>query len=245
MSSALSSSLSAPEIPLFQLNGRDVQFDPSGALWLPEEKTLVFSDLHFEKGSSYGRKGLFLPPYDTRSTLRRVAEVIGQYQPQTVISLGDTFHDTAAEGRMDEEDASALEALTSRADWVWILGNHDPVPPARFAGEAREMLVLGGLHMTHEPGEHASWNIAGHMHPCARVSRTGRSVRRRCFVTDGERLILPSFGAYTGGLNILDTAYKPFFPSGFSVFMLGRESVWQVPRRALKPDNGTSMIYRK
>ena len=225
--------------------GVEVVFDCTGALWLPEESILVFSDLHFEKGSSYGSKGLFLPPYDTRRTLATVAEVISRYQPQTVISLGDAFHDRQAEARMDKADAAMLEELTRAFSWVWILGNHDPVPPARFRGRACEQITLSGLVFTHEPHtDGRPWHVAGHLHPCARVSRSGRSVRRRCFVTNGERLILPAFGANTGGLNVLDAAYQPVFPEKFDAFLLGQDQVWQVPRRELRPDGVTS-TYRQ
>jgi hypothetical protein len=218
------------------LGGVEVQFDLSGALWVPAHKLLVFSDLHFEKGTSYGRKGVFLPPYDTRATLKAVNEVMARYQPETVISLGDAFHDLEAETRMDEEDARTLELMTSKVDWMWVLGNHDPRPPARFKGTSCEEIDMAGLFFSHEPCAQSRWQVVGHMHPAAKVRAQGRSVRRRCFMTDGERLIMPSFGAYTGGLNILDRAYQPFFPNGFSVFMLGRDQVWQVPRKALCAD---------
>ncbi len=219
-----------------QINETPVQFDPSGALWLPREQILVFSDLHFEKGSSYGRKGLFLPPYDTRRTLKTMTDVISRWQPATVISLGDAFHDTQAEARMDAADMTQLQALTEQADWIWVLGNHDPAPPKYLQGKSCAETVLDGLHFSHEPCAHGTWQIAGHMHPAAKVSRDGRVIRRRCFMSDGARLILPSLGAYTGGLNVLDEAYKPFFGDGYSAFLLGQTRVWQVRTDELKPD---------
>lgn len=222
--------------------GVTVRFDWSGALFLPESGTLVFSDLHFEKGTSYGRRGIFLPPYDTRRTLSMMAEAIGRFRPLTVISLGDAFHDRSAEARMNEKDALTLEGLMQGRRWVWILGNHDPEPPARFAGEVYEETETGGLLFGHEPCASGAWQVAGHMHPAAKVNHGGRSVRRRCFMTDGERLILPSFGAYTGGLNVLDAAYRPFFASGFDVHLLGQGRTFQVPRRSLKPDSQTAVF---
>ena len=220
----------------FNLGGQPVVFDPAGALWLPEGRILVFSDLHFEKGSSYGRKGLFLPPYDTRRTLSTMIDVIRRWQPRCVISLGDAFHDRGAEARMSEEDRDLLRGLTKQHDWIWILGNHDPEPPKYLAGQACEEITLGGLLFTHEPCASGNWHVAGHLHPAAKVRRGGRSVRRRCFMTDGERLIMPAFGAYTGGLNVCDPAYKPYFASGFSALMLGAEQVWQVASSELRPD---------
>lgn len=220
-----------------------IVLDCSGALWLPQAQTLVFSDLHFEKGSSFGRKGLFLPPYDTRRTLKDMARVIAQFQPQTIISLGDAFHDLDAEHRMNEADAKMLESFTQSHHWIWILGNHDPKPPKRFGGEAAEEFVIGGLQFSHEPETDTPWQVVGHMHPAAKVNRTGRHIRRRCFLTDGEKMIMPSFGAYTGGLNILDKAYDPYFSQKPDVWMLGEKRVFNVPRNALLKD-GTNMSYK-
>ncbi|MCI5043942.1 MAG: ligase-associated DNA damage response endonuclease PdeM [Aquisalinus sp.] len=218
------------------LAGQAVVFDPSGALWLPVGETLVFSDLHFEKGSSYGRKGLFLPPYDTRRTLTTMIEVINHWQPRRIISLGDAFHDGGAEARMSEQDRDLLRQLTEWHEWIWILGNHDPAPPRYLDGKACEEIELGNLLFCHEPCESGKWHVSGHLHPAAKVRRAGRSVRRPCFMTDGERLIMPAFGAYTGGLNVCDPAYKPYFKNGFSVWMLGTEQVWQVASSELRPD---------
>ncbi len=224
------------------LGGVPVTLDCSGALWLEQARTLVFSDLHFEKGSSYGARGLFLPPFDTRQTLKNMASVIAQFQPQRIISLGDAFHDGEAEGRMAQEDAAQLEELTTAHEWVWILGNHDPEPPARFGGQAVDRVEIGGLGFSHAPEAEGAWQVVGHMHPAAKVAKTGRTVRRRCFVTDGTRIILPSFGAYTGGLNVLDDAYRPFFAIKPDVWMLGKTRVYQVPRAALRRD-GINRVY--
>ena len=180
--------------PSFWVNGAEVAPDPSGALFWPAESTLVVSDLHFEKGSSFAARGVFLPPYDTRATLALVAKLCARYQPRRVISLGDAFHDPMAERRMHRDDVSRLEELTRAHEWVWITGNHDPHPPARFRGRVCETLRLGALTFRHEPENTAkAGEVAGHLHPCARVKGAGRSVRRKCFVTDGRRLINPPY----------------------------------------------------
>ena len=218
-----------------ELAGRPVLLDCSGAMWMPEDELLVVSDLHFEKGSHFAAKGIPLPPYDTRATLDALERLMRLCRPKRVLSLGDAFHDTDAEARMDEEDARRLERLCCAADWTWILGNHDPHPPARFGGHATEADVLAGLAFVHEPGDTDDWQVAGHLHPCAVAAKGGRGVRRPCFVTDGERMILPAFGAYTGGLNVLDEAFAPHFDE-FAVFMLGDARVFQVPVSSLRPD---------
>ena len=199
---------------------------PSGALYWPAHKALIVADLHFEKGSSFARRGVMLPPYDTRTTLRRLKVLCRDLKPAMVISLGDAFHDRGSEGRMDEDDASLLQSLIDQQDWLWILGNHDPAPPMRFGGSVEKSLRLGGLFLTHEPelgcepGE-----LAGHLHPCAKVKAGNKALRRRCFVTDGNRMVLPAFGAYTGGLNILDEAFAPLFNDPVA-WVMGEEGVY-------------------
>ncbi|MEM9810137.1 MAG: ligase-associated DNA damage response endonuclease PdeM [Pseudomonadota bacterium] len=210
--------------------------DCSGAMWLPEDKVLVVSDLHFEKGSHFARKGQFLPPYDTRATLDALERLMRLCRPRMVISLGDAFHDREAEARMSAEDAARLELFTRSADWLWVLGNHDPEPPKRFRGLAKDIVRVAGLVFSHEPGDHPGWQVAGHLHPCAVAQKDGHGVRRPAFVTDGERLVMPAFGAFTGGLNVLDAAFAPAFPQGFRTFLCGQGRVYEVPRRSLRSD---------
>lgn len=220
------------------LAGVRVLADVDGALVLPDSQTLVVSDLHFEKGSSYAATGQLLPPYDSRTTLRRLGALIAHYTPRQVIALGDSFHDLAAEARMDAHDRAALQALVGRVeDWVWIEGNHDPHPPAHLGGRVRHTLEMQGLRFRHEPleGDHPG-EIAGHLHPCAKVSGQGRSVRRRCFALGPDRLILPAFGAYTGGLNVCDAAFGVVFGQRPDVVILGRDKLYPVSARRLLPD---------
>jgi DNA ligase-associated metallophosphoesterase len=218
------------------LAGREIVLDCSGAMWLPEERLLVVSDLHFEKGSHFARRGQFLPPYDTRATLDGLERLMRLCRPKTVLSLGDAFHDREAEGRMDERDAARLERLCGAAEWIWILGNHDPLPPKRFRGTAHETAEIAGLLFVHEPNDAEGWQVAGHLHPCAIAEKNGRGVRRPAFVTDGERMVMPAFGAFTGGLNVLDKAFAPVFPASFQAHLCGKSRVYAVPTRSLRPD---------
>lgn len=210
--------------------------DPMGSLFWRSHEALIVSDLHFEKGSSFAERGVMLPPYDTRTTLRRLAALIRRYEPALVISLGDAFHDRQAEARIDEEDAKALEALMKNRDWLWILGNHDPEPPARFAASTEIETTIGSLTFRHEPLEGAApGEIAGHLHPCARVSSEGRLLRRRCFAVGEDRLIMPAMGAYTGGLNILDGAYDNLFDTP-TAWVMGAQGVYPIAYDRLAPD---------
>jgi len=224
--------------PVIKVNGARLQPDLSGAALELETGTLLCADLHLEKGSAYAARGQMLPPYDTRATLARLADAITRLNPACVIALGDSFHDLGADGRMHEQDAKALTTLVNSVGrWVWIEGNHDPVPPARFGGERRAGLQLGPLTLRHEPRPGpAPGEVAGHLHPCARINGTGRSVRRRCFATDGSRLVLPAFGAYAGGLNVRDKAFTALFARTPDAVMIGTGRVYPVPAARLRPD---------
>lgn len=202
---------------------------PSGALWLQAERALIAGDLHLEKGSAYAAKGQLLPPYDTRETLGRLAAEVADTDPRLVVLLGDTLHDMGAEGRMDRDDIRALFSLARGRTVLWVVGNHDPEGPGELPGEAVDELALGGLIFRHEPqpGDQPG-EVAGHLHPCARVVGGGRSVRRRCFVSDGRRLVLPAFGAYAGGLSVHHEAFAVLFDSRPLIGALGARRVHAV-----------------
>ena len=207
----------------------ELVLDASGALWWPGEKTVVVADLHFEKGSAYARSGQFLPPYDTRATIRRLETLLARYHAERVIALGDSFHDSGAGARLDEEECAALSDLTRRYEFTWVEGNHDPDPPAWLGGHIRREMMIGTLMFRHIPGEAGIMGeVAGHLHPAVRVSRGGVSVWRRCFVSDGRRLLLPAFGAYTGGLDVRDEAVTSLFSRGHSIYALGKERAYLV-----------------
>ncbi len=218
-----------------RIGGAIVAALPEGALWIEASRALVFSDLHFEKGSAFAKGGQMLPPYDTHATLARLAQLVEERRPDIVVSLGDSFHDGGGVARMGEAERAQLQGLIERSDWVWVEGNHEGRAPETLGGTAREVLHLGSIALRHEPtGEPGE--IAGHLHPCAKVSGRGRSVRRRCFATDGERLVMPAFGAYTGGLNVCDAAFAPIFPNGVTALVLGKDRVLPTPFARLVPD---------
>jgi DNA ligase-associated metallophosphoesterase len=202
------------------VGGVEFLADLSGALFWERERLLVVSDLHLEKGSSFAMRGVLLPPYDTVATLGRLAAVVTHYDPLTVIALGDSFHDRGAHGRLIAPDRDALSALQARRDWIWISGNHDPALPDDLGGVVATEVALGGIVFRHEPTG-AFGEIAGHLHPKARVSTRGRSMERRCFASDGARMVMPAFGAYAGGLSIRNRAFARIFSADFTAHVLG------------------------
>lgn len=220
------------------INGESLVALSAGALYWPARETLIVSDLHFEKGSNFAMRGVFLPPYDTRASLHRLAALIERHRPKTIISLGDAFHDQGADRRMEKSDADLLASFVGAFRWIWVLGNHDPEPPARFAGAVERSFRLGRLIFRHEAVKGAeAGEVSGHYHPVARVRAEGRLIRRRCFVTDGERALMPAFGAYAGGLNILDEAYDGIFKREMTVWLMGAAGVYPFGETALLPDH--------
>ena len=222
---------------LMEVAGVSVAMRPSGALWLENLATLIVADLHLEKGSSYAMRGQMLPPYDTRDALGRLTREAAICEARTVILLGDSFHDRTSEARLSDTDAASLTALARNHGLVWVVGNHDADGPRYLPGEVVDDLELAGLILRHEPQAGAQrGEVAGHLHPCARVRASRGSVRRRCFVTDGERIVVPAFGAYAGGLNVLDAAFAPLLGSEAICGVLGSDRVHAVGWRSLTPD---------
>jgi len=221
---------------MIRIAGEAIIPDLSGAAFLPAHETLIVADLHLEKGSSFLRRGVPLPPFDSAATLTRLGEVTARLCPKRVIALGDSFHDRDADGRLGDEDRAALAELVDRHDWVWAIGNHDPAPPPSLGGRIVDQERIGALVLRHEPKGGADAEIAGHLHPVGKVSAGGRHLRRRCFASDGARLILPAFGAYAGGLNVLDDAFRPLLSPIFHAWMIGDDKVYKVAADRLIPD---------
>jgi DNA ligase-associated metallophosphoesterase len=212
--------------------GVDLIADPAGAIYWPDEGALVVADLHLEKGSSYAERGVLLPPYDSAATLARLARLTSHYAPRLVIALGDSFHDGGGPARLADSDRATLRALQRGREFLWIAGNHDPDPADNIGGAFAGMLALGALAFRHEPTGSGAGEIAGHLHPAARIARRGRSVRRRCFVSDGNRLVMPAFGAYTGGLNVRDRAFADIFLRlDFTAHLIGTDRLYAIAAR--------------
>lgn len=185
----------------FDFRGASLHALPSGALWWPERALLCVSDLHLGKSDRMARRGgPMLPPYETQETLDRLAADLAATEPREVVCVGDSFDDLAASRDMATPLRERLLGLMAGRRWVWILGNHDP-GPVDLGGTHLADYALGPLTFRHiaEPG--AAGEVSGHYHPKARVPLRGRSLSRRCFLLDEARLILPAYGAYTGGLD--------------------------------------------
>ena len=212
--------------------------DPAGALYWPEQGLLAVADLHLEKGSSFAARGVLLPPYDTAATLGRLARLIAHYAPRRVVALGDSFHDQGGPARIADTDRAALRTLQRGREWIWIAGNHDPEPSADIGGRFCEALACDRVVFRHAPRrDECDGEIAGHLHPIARVHQRGRTTSRRCFAGDGRRLVMPAFGAYTGGLNVRDRAFADVFGTlSFTAHMLGERRLYAIPAARCRAD---------
>lgn len=227
---------SAPET-IIALGGIDFIADVSGALFEPETRTLIVADCHFEKGSAFTRRGHVLPPFDTQDTLIRLEALTRRFRPQMIVSLGDGFHDRDASARLADDDVVRLQNLAQSAELIWVAGNHDPEPVENLPGRSVAELVIGSVTLRHEPGGAGDFEIAGHLHPAAKIAGRGRAVRRRCFVSDARRCILPAFGAYAGGLNICDSAFAPLLArDSWRIHAIGRERLYAIAPALLLAD---------
>ena len=219
------------------LAGARLRLDPAGALFWPSEGMLIVADLHLEKGSSFAARGIPLPPYDTRATLNLLGTIVERHQPRSIVALGDSFHDRRAAGRLGGEDRARLAAIWRGRDMIWIAGNHDPDPSPELGGVHMNEMRVGPLSLRHEPGAgDASGEIAGHFHPVAKIVVRGRGIRRRCFATNGARMVLPALGAYAGGLNVRDAALAGLFGGAFAAHMVGGARTYRIAHHACLPD---------
>lgn len=187
----------------FSFGGHEWQALADGALFWPARAALLVADLHLEKASWFAGRGQLLPPYDSIATLAALTELATWTRAREIWCLGDSFHDVGGCERLPEAAQETLRALTAGTRWTWITGNHDPEILDRCGGEVVEEAVVDNVVLRHEadPAEMRP-ELSGHFHPKLRVRVRGRQVARRCFVATGRKLVLPAFGALTGGLDV-------------------------------------------
>ena len=212
----------------FTLSGETLVALPSGALWLPHHGLIVVSDLHLGKANRIARReGRLTPPYETLETLTRLSDVLAAHQPRTVICLGDSFDDDLAVTQISEEERTGITSLMAGRRWIWIAGNHDPAP-TELGGAHLFGHALGPLVFRHIAEAGAVGEVSGHYHPKVRMRG-----RRPCFLADGNRVILPAFGVYTGGLLVSDPVFDGLFGTNALALMTGK-TVQPAPRAAFR-----------
>ena len=209
-------------------NNHKFQISKEGILFWFEKNIAIISDLHLEKGSSFGQSGQFLPPYDSEETLKKLLNKIKKYKITKVILLGDTFHDQNALGRMSKKVLILFETFIKKYEVIFVLGNHEnniQLENIKFLNE----YVLDGIHFIHQASRKKTYQISGHYHPVATIKTGSKKITGKCFIQLNYNLILPSFGVYTGGLNIKNRVFKKIFKNEPSVYFLGKRCVYKFP----------------
>ena len=215
------------------MRGEVMEPRASGALWLEAARMLVVSDLHLGKAERNARRGGgFWPPYENAETLTRLDAEIAALDPHCVVTLGDSFDDDACVAGLDEDTRGRIEGMVAQRRWIWVTGNHDPAP-AGFGGDSADAVTLGPLTLRHiaEPG--ARGEISGHYHPKASLRIRGRRIARKCFLASADRIVLPAFGAFTGGLDVFDAAFAPYFDRDACAILTGARAA-RVPLTRLR-----------
>ena len=186
----------------FSFAGETFLATADGALFWPERQALLVADLHLEKASWFARLGQFLPPYDSHATLTALAAEVERTKATRLYGLGDSFHDSFGCERLPATARALLTELTSKLDWTWIVGNHDPGFADHCGGRIEDEVEIGGIILRHEAErDEVRPEISGHFHPKLRLQLKGRRVSRRCFVSSASKIIMPAFGSLTGGLD--------------------------------------------
>jgi DNA ligase-associated metallophosphoesterase len=192
----------------FKFNGHLMLIDYRLAVYWVSKRMLIVSDLHLEKGSYLSQFANPIPNYDSLATLKRLLSLIDDYKPDSVISLGDSIHDTHAFSRITQANKNLLQAVIDKVpQWHWVLGNHDPKLPLSFGKEQHTFLEMEKIGFCHEPSDSVSPQIFGHFHPKATHKSRKLKINGPCLLYNETRLIMPAFGQYTGGLTIDDPVF--------------------------------------
>lgn len=196
-----------------------------GLLWWPDRKLLCVSDLHLGKSERMARRsGALLPPYENQDTLTRLAIAVNGLDPLSVICLGDSFDDLESLDALNEQDHATLTAMMGGRRWIWIEGNHDP-GPVNIGGTHLSEFATGPLTFRHIATEGAKAEISGHYHPKASLQLKSSRLSRPCFLIDENRVIMPAFGAYTGGLKTNDPAFAPLMSDKAVAVLTGSQAI--------------------
>ena len=206
-----------------------LQISKEGVLFWLEKEIAIVSDLHLEKGSSYMLTGQYLPPYDSEETLKKLLNILDYYKVKKVILLGDTFHDKDAFNRMTSKVRSLFEELIKNYEVIFVLGNHENKMKIDTIQFYREY-VIDDLYFLHEASVRNIPQISGHFHPVASINAGFKKITAKCIIHTDLNLILPSFGEFTGGLNIKNNIYKTFFKKKYKIYILGKKSIYEFPK---------------
>lgn len=213
--------------------GEFLTLDAAGAIFWPRQNSLIIADLHLEKGSYFCARGNLIPRYDTLDTLRRIEKLTIRYQAKKIICLGDNLHDFLAIERMLPKDYDYLNKLNQIAEWVWIIGNHDPSAtqhPLLKNFKFHSIYKINELTFQHDFDSTTPYQIIGHFHPKAIFRIRSHQITGKCFLVSENVIILPAFGSYTGGLDIESPVFEKILNrKALKYFFIKEEKIWLIP----------------
>ena len=210
-----------------------LQICKEGVLFWLEKEIAIVSDLHLEKGSSYASSGQYIPPYDSEETLLKLLDILNKYKVRKVILLGDTFHDKDAFLRMTPKVRFLFEDFTKKYEVIFILGNHEnkiKIEGIKFHQE----YIVDNIHFLHEAIQKNINQISGHFHPVASIKVSSKKITSKCLIHSNNHIILPSFGEFTGGLNINDPVLKPFISGDYNIYFLTKKSIYKFSNKEIE-----------
>ena len=218
---------------VINFNNHEFKINNDGVLFWLEKKIAIVSDLHLEKGSSFASLGQFIPPFDSEETLKKLINFFKTHEVQTIILLGDTFHDRGALNRMSSKVKSIFDSLVENYEIIFVLGNHENKMKSAFI-KFYERYIVDDIHFLHEAVLEKKYQISGHFHPVASLKINSKQITEKCLIHSENHIIMPAFGEFTGGLNINNPVFKPFLNRNYYIYFLTKKSVYKFASHDIK-----------
>jgi DNA ligase-associated metallophosphoesterase len=220
-------------LKVINFNNHEFKINNDGILFWLEKKIAIISDLHLEKGSSFASSGQFIPPYDSEETLKKLINFLKTHEVQTIILLGDTFHDGGALNRMSCKVKLIFDSLVENYEIIFVLGNHENKMKSPYI-KFYERYIVDDIHFLHEAVLEKKYQISGHFHPVASLKINSKKITEKCLIHSENHIIMPAFGEFTGGLNINNPVFKPFLNSNYYIYFLTKKSVYKFASHDIK-----------
>ena len=218
---------------VINFNNHEFKINNDGILFWLEKKIAILSDLHLEKGSSFASLGQFIPPYDSEETLKKLINFLKTHEVQTIILLGDTFHDGGALNRMSCKVKLIFDSLVENYEIIFVLGNHENKMKSPYI-KFYERYIVDDIHFLHEAVLEKKYQISGHFHPVASLKINSKKITEKCLIYSENHIIMPAFGEFTGGLNINNPVFKPFLNRNYYIYFLTKKSVYKFASHDIK-----------
>ena len=218
---------------VINFNNHEFKINNDGILFWLEKKIAIISDLHLEKGSSFASSGQFIPPYDSEETLKKLINFLKTHEVQTIILLGDTFHDGGALNRMSCKVKLIFDSLVENYEIIFVLGNHENKMKSPYI-KFYERYIVDDIHFLHEAVLEKKYQISGHFHPVASLKINSKKITEKCLIHSENYIIMPAFGEFTGGLNINNPVFKPFLNRNYYIYFLTKKSVYKFASHDIK-----------